>query len=223
MAKLIALERPHFEAAMRAIRRVVRATQRALADPTLAYVDFVAAVESLSQGVKPPASTWDRMEGRKRGLIDDALVGAPPEVAERVREASIEAERLGFMSRFVALVLDHVSPGYFRGEAVGVLRPIRGADLERALKQAYLVRSLNVHELMDLPPEAWVLGDQADTVAPPKLGTMLSLEGMARLAPRHPQLRRPRADGSRSQLQLEGQPSGSSADADRPAILDLEG
>ena len=103
MAKLIALERPHFEAAMRAIRRIVRATQRALDDPTLAYVDFVAALESLSDGIKPPASTWDRMDRRKRALFDNALVGAPTEVAERVRQAAIEAERLGAMSRFVAL------------------------------------------------------------------------------------------------------------------------
>ena len=182
MAKLIALERPHFEAAMRAIRRIVRATQRALDDPTLAYVDFVAALESLSDGIKPPASTWDRMDGRKRALFDNALVGAPTEVAERVRQAAIEAERLGAMSRFVALVTEHVSPDYFGAGAVGALRPIRGADLERALKQAYKVRSDNVHELRDLPPEAWVLGDQADTVAPPELGTMLSLEGIARLS-----------------------------------------
>lgn len=182
MAKLIALERPYFEAAMRAIRRIVRATQRALDDPTLAYVDFVAALESLSEGADPPASTWEQMDGRKRGLIDNALDGAPPEVAERVRQAAIEAERLGFMSRFVTFVLEHLSPDYFRAGAVGAVRPIRGADLNRALKQAYLVRSLNVHELTDLPPEAWVLGDQADTVAPPNLGTMLSLEGMARLS-----------------------------------------
>lgn len=182
MTKLIALERPHFEAAMRAIRRIVRATHRALDDPTLAYVDFVAALESLSEGTDPPASTWDQMEGRKRGLIDNALDAAPPEVAERVRQAVIEAERLGFMRRFVTFVLEHLSPDYFRAGAVGALRPIRGADLERALKQAYLVRSLNVHELTDLPPEAWVLGDQADTVVPPNLGTMLSLEGMSRLS-----------------------------------------
>jgi hypothetical protein len=39
-----------------------------------------------------------------------------------------------------------------------------------------------VHVLKDLPPEAWVLGERADTVSPPGLGIMFSLEGLARLA-----------------------------------------
>ena len=35
--------------------------------------------------------------------------------------------------------------------------------------------------LEDLPPEAWVLGGGEETVSPPGMGTMLSLEGLARL------------------------------------------
>jgi hypothetical protein len=69
ITQLLALNRSHFEAAMRAIRRIVGATQRAVDDPTLAYVDFVAALESLSEGASVPAPTWDRLDGRKRQLI----------------------------------------------------------------------------------------------------------------------------------------------------------
>jgi hypothetical protein len=39
-----------------------------------------------------------------------------------------------------------------------------------------------VHVLEELPPEAWVMGERADTVSPPDMGTMLSLQGLARLA-----------------------------------------
>lgn len=66
----------------------------------------------------------------------------------------------------MAFVMDNVSPEYFRTEAAGVVRPIRGADLERAVKLAYDIRSRNVHVLEDLPPEAWVLGDGADSRTP---------------------------------------------------------
>jgi hypothetical protein len=167
---------------MRAIRRIVHATQRAVIDPTIAYVDLVAALESLSEGAKAPTPAWRQMDNRKRDLFDEAVDGADPELAKRVRRAAMEAERLGSASRFVAFVMDNVSPSYFRAEAGGVTRPIRGADLERALKSAYGIRSRNVHALEVLPPEAWVLGEPADTVSPPGLGTMLSLEGLARLA-----------------------------------------
>jgi len=182
MTRLLALKRQHFEAAMRAIKRIVRATQRAVDDPTIAYVDLVAALESLSEGTAASAPTWEQLDARKRRLIDDALDGADSTVAERLREAVMEADRLGAKSRFVTFVRDSVSPGYFRTQAADAVRPIRGADLDRAVKLAYDVRSRNVHVLEDLPPEAWVIADRADTVSPPDMGTMLSHEGLARLA-----------------------------------------
>jgi hypothetical protein len=182
MTQLLALRRDHFEAAMRAIRRVVYATHRAVDDPTLAYVDFVAALESLSKGTSVPAPTWDRVDGRKRKLIDGALEGADVGSAERVREAVMEAERFGAKSGFVAFVMNNVSPEYYRTEAADAVRPVCGADLERIVKLAYDIRSYNVHGLKSLPAEAWVLGDGADTVSPADTGTMLSHEGLARLA-----------------------------------------
>jgi hypothetical protein len=182
MTQLLALNRRHFEMAMRAIRRIVRATQRAVDDPTVAYVDLVAALESLSGGTSVPTPTWDQLDGSRRRVVNEALEGVDSEVAERLRQAVMEVDRLGAGSRFVAFVRDNVSPEYFRGEAADALLPIRGADFERALKLAYGVRSRNVHVLEDLPPEAWVLGERADTVSPPGMGTMLSLEGLARLA-----------------------------------------
>ena len=182
MTQLLALKRSNFEAAMRAIRRMVRGMQGAVDDPTVAYVDLVAALESLSDGTPGAVATWDRLDARKRGLIDTALAGADSDVAVRVRQAVMEAERLGAKSRFLTFVIDHVSPQYFRAEAADAIRPIRGPDFERAVKLAYDIRSRNVHVLDDLPPEAWVIGNRAETVSPPGMGTMLSLEGLARLA-----------------------------------------
>lgn len=182
MSSLLALKRSHFEAAMRAIRRIVRATQLAVDDPTVAYVDLVAALESLSEGTSAPAVPWDRMDPRKKHLVDDALREASPELAKGVREAVMEADRHGAKSKFVAFVMDNVSPEYFRAGAAGSERPVRGADLERGLKLAYDVRSRNLHVLENLPPEAWVPGGRAETVWLREMGTILSLEGLARLA-----------------------------------------
>ncbi|MGH3225207.1 MAG: hypothetical protein ACRDPY_42085 [Streptosporangiaceae bacterium] len=73
---LLALRRPEFEAAMKAIRRIVRAWQKVADDPTIAYADIVAALESLSAlDQKVRASTWQNVDGRKRKLIDAALEG----------------------------------------------------------------------------------------------------------------------------------------------------
>jgi hypothetical protein len=182
MSQLLALERRSYERAMRAIRRILRATRRAVDDPTIAYADLVAALESLSSGEDAPEARWDQTDGRKRKLIDAALEDADPALSEAVRIAVMEADRLGATNRFLQFVLRHTSPEFFRAEATEAIRPVRRPDLERALKSAYSVRSRNVHSLWDLPPEAWVLGDAADTVSPGDLGLMLSLEGLTRLA-----------------------------------------
>ncbi len=102
---------------MRAVRRIVRATQRAVTDPTVAYVDLVAAIESLTEGTDVPAPAWDRRDDRKRRSFDQALEGVEAEVADRLRQAVMEAERLGAKARFLAFVTDNTSPEYFRTEA----------------------------------------------------------------------------------------------------------
>lgn len=183
MSRLLALRRPEFEATMKAIRRIVRAWEKVAEDPTIAYTDIVAALESLSamdQAV--PEATWQNVDSRKRKLIDAALEGADETTARKVRQAVIEAEHAGAKMRFVEFVLANVSSAFYREEAADAIRAIRGPDLRRAVSLAYDIRSRNVHALTDLPPEAWVFTGGADTESPPGVGLMLSLEGLSRLA-----------------------------------------
>jgi hypothetical protein len=183
MTRLLALRRPEFEATMKAIRRIVRAWQKVADDPTIAYTDIVAALESLSATDQTvPAPTWQNVDGRKRKLIDAALEGADEGIAGKVRQAVIEAEYAGARMHFIEFVLANVSPTFYREEAVDAIRPIRGPDLRRAVGLAYDIRSRNVHALTDLPPEAWVFTGGADTESPPGVGLMLALEGLSRLA-----------------------------------------
>jgi len=182
LGALLGLRRPNFEAGLKAIKRVVAATRRAADDPTLAYTDMIAALESLSDKENAPEARWDQLDKDRRALIDKALENSAPELADDVRKAVLEAERTGATARFVHFVQRHVSPTFFREEATDASNPIRGADFERALKLAYSIRSRNVHGLVDLPDEARFLPDQADTLWLPEYGTILTLEGLHRLA-----------------------------------------
>lgn len=53
------------------------------------------------------APVRERLDGRKRKLIDDALDGAAEDVAERVRDAVLQAEQAGARWRFEKFVLEH--------------------------------------------------------------------------------------------------------------------
>ncbi|GJO27410.1 hypothetical protein NJB1507_33310 [Mycobacterium marinum] len=197
MTNLIALQREDFARVMRVIRNTVDATRTALDDPTGAYTDIVAALESLGDDSLTTPTTWDRYDSAKRKIIDAALKGADADVAARMRAAILEADRVGLKRRFVASTLARVSRAYYREEAVNNLRPPRAAELERMLSIAYDIRSRRSHVLQDLGDEAWVFTDGAETTFEATFERILTLAGLWRLT-RHV-VRRFVADAPRAQ------------------------
>ncbi|WP_062303805.1 hypothetical protein [Demequina subtropica] len=179
-AQLLALRRPEFEAAMRAIRRVSDAIAMSSSDVTLSYTLLVAALESLSAAAEVPDTPWENYPNEKRRLIEAATNDLTPEQRDAVHAAVLEAEKFGATAKFRAFVIDHVGEDYYRSGAVGATRPIRDVDLRNALNFAYKARSQSLHELRDLAPELWVLPDDEDTTW--HRGTIvLTLEGLHRL------------------------------------------
>lgn len=178
---LLALERPSFERAMRAIRHVVRATQNAVEDPTGAYTEMVEGLESLADADLAPTVQWDRYDGRKRARIDESLHGLDPERAESIRKAVLEADQVGATSLFVHSTMARLGEDYFRGQATGTKALLRRPDLEWALKLAYRTRSRKSHVLHDLPPEVFLFSGNETHDLIDGTGTMLTLEGMWRL------------------------------------------
>ena len=181
MTDLLALERPSFERAIRAIRHVVRATQNAVDDSTGAYTEMVEGLESLADADLAPAVEWDRYDGRKRARIDESLRGLDPERADAVRKAVLEADRVGATSLFVHSTIARLGEEYFRAEASGTKMPLRGPDLELALKLAYQTRSQKSHVLRDLPPEVFLFSGNETHDLIDGSGTILTLEGVWRL------------------------------------------
>jgi hypothetical protein len=141
----------------------------------------VAALESISDNDLSTSVTWDRLDGSKRKIIDATLVDLDQEVADKVRTAVLEAERSGLKRRFISSTLARLSPAYYRGEAVGTVRPPRAPDIERMLSIAYDIRSRRSHVLEDLGEGVWVFTDGAETAYEPNFERVLTLAGLWRL------------------------------------------
>ncbi|MGW3606392.1 hypothetical protein [Micromonospora sp. NPDC005161] len=182
MTSLLALNHDAYERAMRAMRRIVTASERVAEDPTLAYTDYVAALESLSAGTSAPDTGWDRYPHEKKRILDPVLKELSEEHAEQVRSAILEAEKAGITARYKTFILSHVRPSYFREEAVGVTWPVTGPALPLLATQAYNTRSKSVHELRELRKEAWLQVGGAHTIDLPGIGLILTHEGLNRLA-----------------------------------------
>ncbi|MEU4418969.1 hypothetical protein, partial [Nocardia salmonicida] len=181
MNELLSLSRDDFARVMRAVRNAVDATRRALDDPTGAYTDLVAALESISDDKLSTPASWDRYDGSKRKTIDAALVHLNPEAADKVRTAVLEAERAGLKRRFISSTLARLSPDYYREKALGTQRPPREPDLERMLGVAYDIRSRRSHVLQDLGEEVWLFTGGAETAFEPNFERLLTLSGLWRL------------------------------------------
>ncbi|MGV2822341.1 hypothetical protein ABZX73_15845, partial [Brevibacterium casei] len=159
MSDLLMLSREDFGLIMRAIRVAVDATRRAIDDPTGAYTDLVAALESIADGRLSTPTCWQRFDGRKRKIIDAALADLEQRKAESIRQAVIQAERLGLKRRFISSTLARITPDYYRQSAVGTIRPPRSPDLERMLAIAYDIRSRRSHVLQNLGTGVWLSAD----------------------------------------------------------------
>ncbi|RBY95492.1 hypothetical protein DQ237_13200 [Blastococcus sp. TF02-8] len=181
MNDILSLSRDDFARVMRAIRNAVDATRRALDDPTGAYTDLVAALESISENELSTPVTWDRYDGSKRRIIDAALVDLDQEVADKIRTAVLEADRAGLKRRFISSTLARVSSDYYRDNAVGTVRPARAPDIERMLGIAYDIRSRRSHVLEDLGEGVWLFTDGAETAYEPSFERVLTLAGLWRL------------------------------------------
>ncbi|WP_067504313.1 hypothetical protein [Actinoplanes sp. TFC3] len=179
---LLALNRKVYEQAMRAMRRIVTASERIAEDPTLAYTDYVAALESLSADTVVPDSGWDRYPHEKKKILDPVLAKLPEEQTTEMRSAILKADKAGIAARYKAFMDSHLRPSFFREEAVGVVRPVTGAALPLLVAQSYTTRSKSVHELRELRRETWLHAGGAHTVDVPDVGLMLTHEGLNRLA-----------------------------------------
>jgi hypothetical protein len=181
LTRLLELERNHFEAVMRAIRKIVDATYLVEDDPSSAYTQFVAALESLAQlDSHVEEHSWDDYPKDKAKVIETAVEGLTEHQAAEVRDAVLEIDQLALRRRFAAFTRQHVRDSFYREEAADALFAIRAVDLPKALDKAYALRSKNIHELRTLAPEMYVIAQRAETVPVGDIRA-LGLEGLNRL------------------------------------------
>ena len=181
MDELLALERRYFEAALRAIHRVIDATLLVSDDPTTSYTMFVATLESLAQLTESPDDhDWTRYDDHKRRVVEESTQDLTAEQAAKVHDAVLSIDQLSLRRRFIAFTLSHIRPSFYRSEAASARQPVRSTDLQKALDFAYKIRSRNVHALEQLAPELYVVADRAETLTVDQTRA-LGLEALNRL------------------------------------------
>ena len=178
--RLLALERRHFLAAMRAIKTYVAALHSIPNDLGLSYTLLVSAVETLVQDFDGFQSGWSDVDERKRKAVDAALLDATSEIAEAVRGAIVEVEHIAMARRYRDFILSKIEAPYFRTAGVGFNRPVSRRELPLALRQAYGLRSQYIHSAMPLP-DALTTPHSHGEVAEIDRRPVLTIQGLSRV------------------------------------------
>ena len=178
---LISLERKSYSSIMRAIRRYVTAMHRLADDLDLAYALLVASIESLAQEFDGFTPVWEDYAGQKRKPIDEALIAAPTDICDRVRQAILKSEHVALKRRFYEFSNHYLQPTFFRHEAKDHKHPAGRAEIGLALKNAYDLRSEYIHSLKPLPNNL-VLNPSHNDVQIVGVRPLLTFHGLARVA-----------------------------------------
>lgn len=179
-ADLMALRRPQYLAAIKAIRSYTTAVYRSKDDLDLAYTLLIISLESLVQNFDDYQTSWSDLSEPKRKPIDEALTGLPVETAGAIKEAILSSEHVALSRRFKQFISAHVPSDYFGKLAESEIRPVGKKDLEQALSNLYQTRSKYVHELVALPRNMHHGVDSETVVVEDKI--LFSFQGLLRLA-----------------------------------------
>ncbi|WP_299938256.1 hypothetical protein [uncultured Pelagimonas sp.] len=177
---LLALERRHFLAAMRAIKTYVAALHSIPDDLGLSYTLLVSAVETLVQDFDGFQSNWPDVDERKRKAVDAALLDAPIDTAEAVRAAIVEVEHISMARRYRDFIMSKTEASYFRAVSVASSHPVTRRELPLALRQAYGLRSQYIHSAKPLP-DALTMSHGHGEVAEVERKPVLTMQGLARI------------------------------------------
>lgn len=177
---LLALERRHFLAAMRAIRTYIAALHSIPDDLGLSYTLLVSAVETLVQDFDGFQSSWPDVEEGKRKAVDIALLDASRDTAEAVRTAIVQVEHIAMSRRYRDFIMSKIEAPYFRTVNLATKQPITRHELPLALRQAYDLRSQYIHSARAMP-DALTMPHAHGEVAEIERRPVLTMQGLARI------------------------------------------
>ncbi len=118
-------------------------------DISLAYSMLVYCIESLSQKYDFYTPEWEDYDQNKRVALDKIFISFDVDVANNIRSILIKDEHLKLTRRFIDFARKNLSDSFFEYEDE-IPRPILPDDLERALINAYNIRSRYAHMLQPI-------------------------------------------------------------------------
>ncbi|MCK4391589.1 hypothetical protein KAX17_01620 [Candidatus Bipolaricaulota bacterium] len=145
--KVIGLPRDTYRAVMAALKGFAYALEITGHNLDLAYSLLVFALECLSQRFDDYSAIWEDYPDETTKVLDPILRKLPRSTSSGIRRALLRDKNLRLQKRFIEFITDHIDRSFFIEEAPKTGRALRKAELARALRNAYQMRSAYTHQL----------------------------------------------------------------------------
>lgn len=148
--KIISVDRKSFKKIISALRSISDSIETIEYNIDLAYSMLVYCLESLSQGASIPPSTWDDWDQKNKNELEKIFKKIPQDISHQLKEALLKEKHFKLQRRFIEFVKTNSEDSFFYEEAFGIQMALRKSHLERAMKNAYQMRSKFVHALQPI-------------------------------------------------------------------------
>ena len=145
VSNLIALSREDYVTVITCIKTYCASVRLLETDPNLAYSMLVFALESLSQSYDKYEPKWDDYDENIKGKLEKKFKMMDETLAEEIKNILLKNAHLKLSKRFLHFILNYLNDDFYFTKDIS--NKIQRDDVERALKNAYNIRSRYAHAL----------------------------------------------------------------------------
>ena len=145
VSNLIALSREDYVTVITCIKTYCASVRLLETDPNLAYSMLVFALESLSQSYDKYEPKWEDYDESIKGKLEKKFKMMDETLAEEIKNILLKNAHLKLSKRFLHFILNYLNDDFYFAKDIS--NKIQRDDVERALKNAYNIRSRYAHAL----------------------------------------------------------------------------
>jgi hypothetical protein len=147
---VIDLKRDTYNSIMNSLRSFYNALQVLGNNIDLAYSLLIYTLEALAQRTDEYNAVWEDYPPEVKDDIDKILVSLDGNVASNIREILLKNSNIKSLTRFLNFVHNNINDQFFISEAPEGFHTVRKSEFDRALRNAYKLRSKFAHTLQPI-------------------------------------------------------------------------
>jgi hypothetical protein len=148
--KVISLKRKVYNSIISSLKTFRDALLASNYNLDLSYSMLIYCLEALAQGFDNYIVNWEDYDQSQRIDLEDIFKSIESKAASAIRTVLLSSQNLRLRRRFISFILNHIEDSFYLEEAANINIPLRKSHIERALKNAYEMRSKYVHQLIPI-------------------------------------------------------------------------